>query len=71
MVVVWPLPLIQLWVVKAVGFIAWVLNVTLGYISQLPLAAVEGINLSVLQVIICYIIIVVLIKIIAYMQVKV
>ena len=70
-VVVWPLPLIQLWVVKAVGFIAWVLNVTLGYISQLPLAAVEGINLSVLQVIICYIIIVVLIKIIAYMQVKV
>lgn len=70
-VVVWPLPLIQLWVVKAVGFIAWVLNVTLGYISQLPLAAVEGINLSVLQVIICYIIIAVLIKIIAYMQVKV
>ena len=69
-VVLWPLPLIQLWAVKAVGGIAWVMNVTLGYFSQLPLAAVEGINMSVLQVVICYIMIAALIKIIAYLQVK-
>ena len=69
-VVLWPLPLIQLWAVKAVDGIAWVMNVTLGFFSQLPLAAVEGINMSVLQVVICYIMIAALIKIIAYLQVK-
>ena len=70
-VMFWPLSFIQLWLVKAVGLIAWVMNVTVEYISQLPLAAIDGIRLSVLQVIICYILMAVLLKIIDYLQIKI
>ena len=70
-VMFWPLSFIQLWLVKAVGLIAWVMNVTVEFISQLPLAAIDGIRLSVLQVIICYILIAVLLKIIDYLQIKI
>ncbi|MCI7579178.1 MAG: ComEC/Rec2 family competence protein [Prevotella sp.] len=70
-VMLWPLSFIQLWLVKAAGLIAWVMNVTVEFISQLPLAAIDGIRLSVLQVIICYILIAVLLKIIDYLQIKI
>ena len=70
-VMFWPLSFIQLWLVKAVGLIAWVMNFTVEFISQLPLAAIDGIRLSVLQVIICYILIAVLLKIIDYLQIKI
>ena len=69
-VALWHLPLLQLWMVKAVGGIAWLLNVVLGYIANLPLAAIEGVRLSELQVVISYIMIAVSLKIIAYIQVK-
>lgn len=70
-VMFWPLSFIQLWMVKAVGLIAWVMNFTVEFISQLPLAAIDGIRLSVLQVIICYILIAVLLKIVDYLQIKI
>lgn len=70
-VMFWPLSFIQLWLVKAVGLIAWVMNFTVEFISQLPLSAIDGIRLSVLQVIICYILIAVLLKIVDYMQIKI
>ena len=69
-VALWPLPLLQLWAVKAVGFVAWVMNVVLGYIANLPFAAIEGVRLSVLQVVICYIMTAALLKIITYIQIK-
>ena len=69
-VALWHLPLLQLWMVKAVGGIAWLLNVVLGYIANLPLAAIEGVRLSELQVVISYIMIAVSLKIIAHIQVK-
>ena len=69
-VALWHLPLLQLWMVKAVGGIAWLLNVVLGYIANLPLAAIEGVRLSELQVVISYIMIAVSLKIITYIQVK-
>ena len=70
-VMLWPFSFIQLWLVKAVGLIAWVMNVTLEFISQLPFAAIDGIRLSVLQVIICYILIAVSLRIINYLQIKI
>lgn len=69
-VALWPLPLLQLWAVKTVGFIAWLMNVVLGYISRLPLAAIEGVDLNVMQVLVCYIMIAAIIKILAYIQLK-
>ena len=69
-VLLWPLPLFQLWAVKVVGIMAWLMNCALGFISALPFAAIEGVRLSVTQVVICYIIMAVLLRIIAYIQVK-
>lgn len=53
----WFLPSLQLVVGKIVAWLAWLLNASISWVSSLPFASVEGISLSVWQVVLIYLLI--------------
>lgn len=65
-----PFPLLQGAAVRAIGGVAWLMNQMLGMISGLPFAYIEGIDMTLMQLLVSYILIAVILRLIKYIQLK-
>lgn len=69
-VVSFPVPLLQGVAVHIVGSVAWLMNRMSAMIAEMPFAYIDGINMTVAQLLVSYILIAVVLLLIKYLQVK-